>query len=89
MNGEGLVVPVLFWAQDIDVGVDASFGHGGEARRRGDLGVGGGIGPMCLISDRGGGYEVVSIGWILILERRDAHVRRVRNRRTRGNDRAH
>lgn len=56
LNGEGLVVPVLLGAEDIDVSIDASFGHDGEVHRSGDLA--GGFGPMRLINDSGGGVKV-------------------------------
>lgn len=51
MNGEGLVVPVLLGAEDVDVGVDARFGHGCEI---GDLsGLGLGLGLV----NKGGGAQ--------------------------------
>ena len=98
LNGEGLVVPVLLGADDIDFSIDASFGHDGEVRQSGDLA--GGIGPMRLINDSGGGVEVKvevkvkvtngmwRICWIC-WEEEGAQVRKVRNRRTRGDNCEH
>ena len=83
MNSEGLVVPVLFRAKDIDICVDTSFRHGWEAQAQ-DL-VGHGVSNIIIIiiiiiitvfNDDGSDIR----SWIW-KKRRGAQDRRVRNRR--------
>ena len=79
LNSEGLVVPVLFRAKDIDICVDTSFRHGWEAQAQ-DL-VGHGVSNLIIITIitvfNGDG---VIRSWIW-KKRRGVQDRRVRNRR--------
>lgn len=85
MNGEGLVVPVLLWAKDIDIGVDTSFRHGWEIQTQ-DLSRLGLVDLIVAANEGGGGRgvddddNVVVVRWVW--KKREAQVRRVRNRRT-------
>lgn len=77
MNGERLVIPVLFGANDIDIGVNSGFRHG-SAIRTGDLdefcGIGGEDDDVAVaVAVR---KEVVGV--------RGAQDRRMRDRRTEG-----
>lgn len=75
MNGERLVIPVLFGANDIDIGVNSGFRHG-SAIRTGDLdefcGIGGEDDDVAVAVRK----EVVGV--------RGAQDRRMRDRRTEG-----
>lgn len=75
MNGERLVIPVLFGANDIDIGVNSGFRHG-SAIRTGDLdefcGIGGEDDAVAVAVRK----EVVGV--------RGAQDRRMRDRRTEG-----
>lgn len=82
MNGEGLVVPVLFRAEDIDVRVYTSFRHGWEIWPE-DL-RGPGLADLIVVANEGGG-DVVR--WIR--KEGEAQVRKVRNRHTGSNEGAH
>ena len=78
MNGERLVIPVLFGANDIDIGVNSGFRHG-SAIRTGDLD------EFCGI---GGEDDDVAVA---VAVRKDVGVRsaqdrRVRDRRTEGKE---
>ena len=74
MNGERLVIPVLFGANDIDIGVNSGFRHG-SAIRTGDLD------EFCGI---GGEDDDVAVGKEVGV--RSAQDRRVRDRRTEGKE---
>jgi len=75
LNGEGLVIPVLFGAKNIDIGVDACLGHGSTIGTR-DLG------SVALVNDCEG---VSSFDEVI----GDAQDRGLRNRRTQGDNGAH
>lgn len=75
MNGERLVVPVLFRAEDVDVRVYTSFGHGWGIGSEDDL-RGPDLGDLVVAARR-------------IRKRGEAQVRKVRNRRTGGHEGAH
>ena len=74
MNGERLVIPVLFGANDIDIGVNSGFRHG-SAIRTGDLD------EFCGI---GGEDDDVAVRKEVGV--RSAQDRRVRDRRTEGKE---
>ena len=76
MNGERLVIPVLFGANDIDIGVNSGFRHG-SAIRTGDLD------EFCGI---GGEDDDVAVAVREELGVRGAQDRRVRDRRTEGKE---
>ena len=78
MNGERLVIPVLFGANDIDIGVNSGFRHG-SAIRTGDLD------EFCGI---GGEDDAVAVAVAVRKEVgvRSAQDRRVRDRRTEGKE---
>lgn len=78
MNGERLVIPVLFGANDIDIGVNSGFRHG-SAIRTGDLD------EFCGI---GGEDDDVAVAVAVRKEVgvRSAQDRRVRDRRTEGKE---
>lgn len=79
MNGERLVIPVLFGANDIDIGVNSGFRHG-SAIRTGDLdefcGIGGEDDDVAVAVAVAVRKEVVGV--------RGAQDRRMRDRRTEG-----
>ena len=78
MNGERLVIPVLFGANDIDIGVNPGFRHG-SAIRTGDLD------EFCGI---GGEDDDVAVA-VAVREEvgvRGAQDRRVHDRRTEGKE---
>lgn len=78
MNGERLVIPVLFGANDIDIGVNSGFRHG-SAIRTGDLD------EFCGI---GGEDDDVAVA-VAVREEvgvRGAQDRRVHDRRTEGKE---
>ena len=76
MNGERLVIPVLFGANDIDIGVNSGFRHG-SAIRTGDLD------EFCGI---GGEDDDVAVAVRKEVGVRSAQDRRVRDRRTEGKE---
>lgn len=78
MNGERLVIPVLFGANDIDIGVNSGFRHG-SAIRTGDLDEFCGIG--CEDDD-----VAVAVAVRKEVGVRSAQDRRVRDRRTEGKE---
>ena len=76
MNGERLVIPVLFGANDIDIGVNSGFRHG-SAIRTGDLD------EFCGI---GGKDDDVAVAVRKEVGVRSAQDRRVRDWRTEGKE---
>ena len=80
MNGERLVIPVLFGANDIDIGVNSGFRHGSPIRT-GDLD------EFCGI---GGEDDDVAVAVAVAVRKevgvRSAQDRRVRDRRTEGKE---
>ena len=78
MNGERLVIPVLFGANDIDIGVNSGFRHG-SAIRTGDLD------EFCGIGGEDDGVAV-AVAVRKEVGVRSAQDRRVRDRRTEGKE---
>jgi len=74
LNGERFIIPVLFGANNVDIGVNTRLRHG--------LGIGTrDLGSVALMKDCGG-LSFDEVGG-------DAHVRGLRNRRTQGDKGAH
>lgn len=85
LNGERLVIPVLFGAMNIDVSVDTRFRHGWAIRTR-DLEILV-IAFGATIADRGGRGGVSFSGWDR--GREGVEVRMVRNGGTKRDEDAH
>jgi len=82
LNGERLVIPVLFGANDIDIGVNSGFRHG-SAIRTGDLDEFCGIGGE---DDDVAVAVAVAVAVRKEVGVRSAQDRRVRDRRTEGKE---